>query len=103
MSRIYLSHPALWNQELKEVKGFHSTNTASVYENDGTYYLFSYNTLIARIDRSGVAFTQYHNYSSTTVKHLSKFLNRYLGGMMYINERNKHIKENGYLGVDIPL
>lgn len=88
---------------IEEVKGFHSTQNAKVYKDSkGSLYLFSYNTLIARITENDIAFTEYHAYSSTTHKHLNKFINKYWG-FMYADKRHKHVKENGYLGKEISL
>ena len=102
MSRIYTSHSALQGK-LHEIKGFHSTRNAQVYTGDGSVYLFSYGTLIARITGDKIDFTVYHNYSRTTVQHLMKFMNQYYHSVFYIKERNQVVIENGYLGVDIPL
>lgn len=105
MERIYLTHNKLWNQELVKVKGFHSTDNAQVYKcPNGDLLLFSYKTLIARITLQGeLQLTYYHDYSSTTHKHVIKFTKKYLGAPVYSPERKKLVKENGYLGQEIEI
>lgn len=53
----------------------------TILENDKTTKFFSYNTLIATINKTrqnkNLQFTSYWDYSKTTTKYLYQFLNEY--------------------------
>lgn len=56
-------------------------NNQTILENDKTIKFFSYNTLIAIINKNkqnnNLQFTSKWNYSKTTTKYLYQFLNEY--------------------------
>ena len=56
-------------------------NNQTILENDNTIKFFSYNTLIAIINKNkqnnNLQFTSKWNYSKTTTKYLYQFLNEY--------------------------
>lgn len=56
-------------------------NNQTILENDKAIKFFSYNTLIATINKNkqndNLQFTSYWDYSKTTTKYLYQFLNEY--------------------------
>lgn len=57
------------------------TNETNYIEliHEDTMYLFSYTTLVAKLDTStNIIYTTNKYYSRTTSKHINKFINKYM-------------------------
>lgn len=48
------------------------------YDGDGVYSLFSYQTLVCKIDNNTILLNGFSFYSNTTTRHLKDFLYQYL-------------------------
>lgn len=56
----------------------HSTDNFKVYEDDGNYYLKSYNSWVAKLSSTGVfSLGKDWDYSATTKRHIQWFLNEF--------------------------
>lgn len=55
-----------------------TTKSKRIYNHNGEIQLYSYNSLIATIDKdNNLTLTNYYAYSSTTAKHRGQFLRDY--------------------------
>lgn len=48
---------------------------AHCIEDNGIYYLKSYETIVASVDNNGIFHRYWGGYSATTMRHISAFLN----------------------------
>ena len=56
----------------------HSTDNFKVYEDDGNYYLKSYNSWVAKLSSDGVfSLGKDWDYSATTKRHIQWFINEF--------------------------